>query len=122
MYCATHLEVAANILHFLSGSKAHGRLHLTDTSPYWPLPDPLTVRCHLWQISLQASLGAGREAMLCYMDRADNTKLMTTFGFTIPGNPHDNLKFLPPAVLPGGGICKVCVREKYKYKIKTSVG
>eukprot|EP00959_Pyramimonas_sp_CCMP1952_P009911 206403-Pyramimonas_sp.AAC.1 len=32
--CTTHhLEDASGILHFKSGSEAHGRLHLTDTSP-----------------------------------------------------------------------------------------
>eukprot|EP00976_Prorocentrum_cordatum_P006675 133740-Prorocentrum_minimum.AAC.1 len=35
--CTTHLEDLSGILHFWSGSDAHGRLDLTDTS----LPDPL---------------------------------------------------------------------------------
>eukprot|EP00959_Pyramimonas_sp_CCMP1952_P209883 4391369-Pyramimonas_sp.AAC.1 len=40
MYCTTHLEDASGILHFKSGSAAHGRLHLTDTSPKYPLCGP----------------------------------------------------------------------------------
>eukprot|EP00976_Prorocentrum_cordatum_P112505 1195541-Prorocentrum_minimum.AAC.8 len=31
--CTTHLEDTPGILHSKSGSEAHGRLHLTDTSP-----------------------------------------------------------------------------------------
>eukprot|EP00976_Prorocentrum_cordatum_P087115 1186774-Prorocentrum_minimum.AAC.3 len=36
-YCTTHLEDASGILHFKSGSEAHGRLHLTVKFPRTPL-------------------------------------------------------------------------------------
>jgi hypothetical protein len=41
------------------------------------------------------------------MEKASNHKLMSVFGFTVLGNPNDTVRFLPPAVLPGGGIWKV---------------
>ena len=63
--------------------------HSTDASTSYG------VRAGEFRVALCASRNAGAEALLCYQATADNRQLMRTFGFTVPGNPHDRLP--PPS-------------------------
>jgi hypothetical protein len=66
--------------------------HSTDASTSYG------VQAGEFRVALCASRNAGAEAMLCYQAAADNRQLMRTFGFTVPGNPHDRLP--PPSSGP----------------------
>lgn len=59
--------------------------HSTDASTSYG------VQAGEFRVALCASRNAGAEALLCYQAAADNRQLMRTFGFTVPGNPHDRL-------------------------------
>eukprot|EP00241_Pyramimonas_parkeae_P001704 CAMPEP_0114224634 /NCGR_PEP_ID=MMETSP0058-20121206/219_1 /TAXON_ID=36894 /ORGANISM="Pyramimonas parkeae, CCMP726" /LENGTH=471 /DNA_ID=CAMNT_0001335137 /DNA_START=27 /DNA_END=1442 /DNA_ORIENTATION=- len=77
------------------------------------------IKNSFFEIALCASRSAGAEADLCYMQNGSNADLMQTFGFSIPGNPNDRIKFPDASALPGGGLNKV---ELLRYMQVTKLG